>query len=227
MNLTACVVTHNRLELTKRCIESFLATVSVPYYLVVVDNASTDGTLEWLIAEEDSSPDLILPLRENLYPGRACNVGWAAALPFNHDANLLLRADNDVEFLSGWCDELQRIFEDPKVGQVGLLEQKFEQGCSNVGGNCAIRRELWDAGLRWNEAPWSPSETGGTRPYEDGLMSEAIMKAGYRIARVERECIKHNGWDWDAYPNYYEKTAADRGYKPDWLRGHFDRMRAL
>ena len=41
-------ITYNRLELTKQAIESYLETVTVPYTYMVVDNASEDGTKEWL-----------------------------------------------------------------------------------------------------------------------------------------------------------------------------------
>lgn len=46
MRLTAVVVTHNRLPLLKRCIRALLKSNDTN--IVVVDMASTDGTLSWL-----------------------------------------------------------------------------------------------------------------------------------------------------------------------------------
>lgn len=40
------ILTHNNLELTKRCVESVLAQ-DIPTKVVIVDNGSTDGTDEW------------------------------------------------------------------------------------------------------------------------------------------------------------------------------------
>ncbi len=42
------MVTYNRLELTKRMFENFLRTTDSDYRLIVVDNGSVDGTVEWL-----------------------------------------------------------------------------------------------------------------------------------------------------------------------------------
>ncbi|EOP74447.1 hypothetical protein IIQ_05053 [Bacillus cereus VD118] len=43
------ILTHNQLQYTKECIQSIRTyTVEQEYELIVVDNASTDGTVEWL-----------------------------------------------------------------------------------------------------------------------------------------------------------------------------------
>lgn len=51
MRLVAVVVTHNRLEKLKKCIEK---TLSESVQIVVVDNNSTDGTKEWLDSLADT-----------------------------------------------------------------------------------------------------------------------------------------------------------------------------
>lgn len=48
MNVTAIIVTHNRLYLLKECIEAVKAQTFPVEKIVVVNNASTDGTTEWL-----------------------------------------------------------------------------------------------------------------------------------------------------------------------------------
>ena len=45
------ILTHNCLELTKRCVESVL-TQDVETKLIFLDNGSTDGTLEWLGSQD-------------------------------------------------------------------------------------------------------------------------------------------------------------------------------
>ena len=45
VNLHTVMVTYNRLELTKQAIASYLETATGPWSLIVVDNASTDGTV--------------------------------------------------------------------------------------------------------------------------------------------------------------------------------------
>src|ERR1700676_991218 len=42
------LITYNRLPLTQRMLQNFFQTTDSPYRLIVVDNGSTDGTVEWL-----------------------------------------------------------------------------------------------------------------------------------------------------------------------------------
>jgi len=52
MKTTALIVTFNRLEKLKQC---WMATAAMPFeHIVVVDNASTDGTQTWLNGIEDA-----------------------------------------------------------------------------------------------------------------------------------------------------------------------------
>jgi glycosyltransferase involved in cell wall biosynthesis len=218
VKLHTVFITHNRLELTKRAIASYLETVRVPFTFCVSDNASTDGTREWLL-ESDFSFHL---LNENRYPGYATNGGWSNA-PAN--ATHLHRADNDHIFLPGWCEEVQERFEsDRKIGQVGLRTAAEEGHIQqNTGGNCVIRRELWDEGLRWDERTWpqlrdeiAPGHT------EDSLFSPAVKAMGYRWTRVKRPCIQPISPETPDDPDwpYYVKSFTDRGIHAELIREH-------
>jgi GT2 family glycosyltransferase len=48
MNITAVVVTYNRLALLKECITAIFHQTVLPSAIIVIDNSSTDGTSEWL-----------------------------------------------------------------------------------------------------------------------------------------------------------------------------------
>lgn len=75
------LVTYNRLGYTKRTLRALWDTIEVPYYLVIADNASTDGTkeyLEGLPARNRADKVIINP--DNYYPGKATNIGWAEGL---------------------------------------------------------------------------------------------------------------------------------------------------
>lgn len=230
MKLLTVIVAHDRLELTQRAVASYLATVTVPHILIVIDSGSTDGTYDWLRKTAINGPRRFVWMRfdGNLYPGKACNEGWAIGLGEQmigydpeftlEDATHLHSSDNDVEYLPGWCDEIaDRFANDYALGQLGLLEEKYEQGCANVGNNCVIPRRLWDAGLRWPEQPW----------HGEIEMSARIQGDGWSVERVRREVLIHHGWDWDAYPDYYAAVAREKGLDPEWVHGHFDRMRSL
>ena len=192
MKIHTVIITHNRLELTKQVIESYLETVTIPHTLWVVDNASTDGTREWLLDNYDYGLSL---LKENRYPGYSANLGFSLA---PSDATLLHRADNDFAFREGWSEQVVRAFKNPKLGQLGLRtddEETDSSGpvASNVGGCCVIRRELWNAGLRYDERTWPEfREQVGPGITEDSFMSSAVEQMGLRPKLVagSRENIK-------------------------------------
>ena len=211
MKLHTVFITHNRLELTKITIESYLETVTVPFTFTMVDNASTDGTVEWLKTHYGG---WLVLAEVNQYPGRATNVGWSFVDGDNEssDATHLHRSDNDFRFLSGWCEEVQRMFDaNPRLGQLGLRTDK-EDGYepTNTGGNCVIRRELWDAGLRYDERPWGEYDPGYS---EDSFFSPKVVEMGWEWGRVKRRCIQNlASGDWS--DPYYQDSYGKRGIRP-------------
>lgn len=52
-NVSAIIVTYNKLDLLKECIESVRNQTYQLSHIIIVNNASTDGTLEFLEAQED------------------------------------------------------------------------------------------------------------------------------------------------------------------------------
>jgi len=226
VKLHTVFITYNRLELTKQAIESYLETVSVPHALWVADNASTDGTQDWLRENLTKNWMGFTLHGENRYPGRATNEAWDVAV--GHDGALVAmwdaagpthfqRADNDFIFLPGWCEEVERMFsENERLGQLGLRTDEQELANPyNVGGNCIIRRELWDAGLRWEETPWPLMPQGWS---EDSYMSPAVEKMGWQWDRVERPCIQYLETEEYIRANeetYYVQTWKDRNIYPE------------
>ena len=47
------ILTLNKFDLTKSCIESIRKHTSEPYELIIVDNGSTDDTVEFLQNQQD------------------------------------------------------------------------------------------------------------------------------------------------------------------------------
>ena len=214
VKLHTVFITHNRLELTKRAIASWVETTDVfSRTMSVVDNGSTDGTAEWLWESGEFNRRTLHLLDENRYPGFAANLGWADA---DERITHLHRADNDHVFLPGWCEAVEREFQSEKVGLVGLRTSEEElHERWNTGGNCVIRRELWDQGLRWDERTWPElRDQLGEGITEDSLMAPAVVKMGYTWTRVRRPCIQPISSevpDTDPDWPYYLKTFRDRG----------------
>lgn len=199
MKLLTVIVSHDRLPFLKETVNSYLDTVTVPYDLVIVDNASGPETREWLT--QAGLTTLLLP--NNLYPGAACNRGFRLRDGHSH----LHRSDNDMRFLPGWCDWLQDAFADGgrTTAQVSLRTDEQEPATDAVGGNMAIRREAWDEGLRYTEEPWDRVA------WEDGLLTSQLDARGWLWSRVKAPCTVHLGDPPDFDDPYYRKTYAIRG----------------
>lgn len=118
--LSIIIVNWNGGELLRRCVESVVASPpSVVYEVVVVDNASTDDSLDPLRAS-DAAAALGGRLRfventDNLGFGRANNQGFALT-----NSPLLFLLNPDAEVTPGSIDSLcAALRSDARVGAVG------------------------------------------------------------------------------------------------------------
>lgn len=110
------VVTHDGLGWTRMCLESIARRTDWPRFEVVVaDNASTDGTREWLGDEERRGSLRAVMLAGNR--GFAAGVNAAAA---ESHGDYLCILNNDTVVTRGWLSALVRHLDgDGKIGMVG------------------------------------------------------------------------------------------------------------
>ena len=119
--MSVVVLTHDNLALTRDCLES-IETCSDYRNLevIVVDNASTDGSVEWLTewAAQDSPAGharLLVLNRDNAGFAAGNNAGLRRAR-----GEVLVLLNNDTRTTFGWmrtlCAHLRR---DPRLGLVG------------------------------------------------------------------------------------------------------------
>jgi GT2 family glycosyltransferase len=114
------IVTHNGLAYTKLCVNTLLADWRDGDELIVVDNASTDGTVEFLrdLAQKN-------PFVKNIFNPN--NLGFA---PANNQAlklaagDVLILLNNDTLVLPGWRDGLIAHLHNPAVGLVGPVTNR-------------------------------------------------------------------------------------------------------
>jgi len=108
------IPTWNQLETTKECIGSLIASASMPLQLIVVDNASTDGTQEYLssIKERENCAITLILNSENKGFVRGINQGLGIS-----KAPYVCFANNDLIFTKGWIDEIILLFKNnSKIG---------------------------------------------------------------------------------------------------------------
>ena len=127
MDVSIVIVNYNTKDLLKQCIESvFAKTVDLDFEIIVVDNASSDGSQQMI---KDVFPEVILVENlENVGFGRANNIGFDYAkgrniFLLNSDTVLL---NNAVKILSDYLDD------NPQTGICGgnLYDEKENPGLS-------------------------------------------------------------------------------------------------
>jgi len=113
----------NNLEYTKEAVRSILDYTDIPYELIIIDNNSTDGTVEWLkelrneMYIKDGYIHTIISNTENKGFPAAVNQGIKIAV-----GNFICILNNDIIVTDGWLENMLRYFEaDKEIGIVGPL----------------------------------------------------------------------------------------------------------
>ncbi|MDO8507922.1 MAG: glycosyltransferase family 2 protein [bacterium] len=109
MKTSIIIPTYNNVALTKKCLEALKDNTSAKYLddVIIVDNASTDGTVGYL-----KSTDWIKAVlnKQNLGFARACNQGAKKA-----GGDALVFLNNDTEVQRGWLEPLLEKLSGEKV----------------------------------------------------------------------------------------------------------------
>ena len=113
MKRVGVVVTFNRLALLKEAIDSLRNQTYLNRDIVVVNNGSTDGTLEWL----NSQKDLIIITQQNLGGAGGFFTGMKYVAEHNYDYCWIM--DDDVVCHSDALQELVNAYDKkPNIGFV-------------------------------------------------------------------------------------------------------------
>ncbi|WP_410511872.1 bifunctional glycosyltransferase family 2 protein/class I SAM-dependent methyltransferase [Paenibacillus sp. BR2-3] len=211
MKTSIVILTRNNLTYTKLCLESIRRyTQEGSYELIIVDNGSTDGTVEWL----KEQPDLhVLYNKENLGFPKGCNQGMAAAT-----GDYMLLLNNDTIVTVNWLDQLLNCLRsDERIGAVGpvtnaaayytaipvpyrTLEEldlfageynkadpaKWEERIKLIGYCLLMKREVFEK-VGWLDERFSPGN------YEDEDYCLRIRFAGYKLMLCKDTFIQHFG----------------------------------
>jgi len=106
------VLTHNQLPYTRMCLDSIRLRTDEPYELIIVDNASTDGTVDYLRSLRGVR---VIENRENRGFPAGVNQGFDVS---SGDQVLLL--NNDTVLTTGWLKKmLACLYAEADIGLVG------------------------------------------------------------------------------------------------------------
>lgn len=186
---TIAVLAHNRLDLTRQCLESIFASEHSRAEIVVVDNASTDMTLEYL----HSLGPQVEAIRNDTNTG---TDGWNRALAFAHGTYFVV-LNNDVIVKGDWLAQMREPFlDDPQMALVGGRNFPCYLNEAGVGGGCAE-----DGKEDYVEASCLMGLTHLLRKHglfdkdyrfaycEDADLSLRMRKRGYHIAHVAASIV--------------------------------------
>lgn len=111
------MLTLNYLEWTKKCLEAFEKyTRPGSYKMIIIDNGSTDGTVEYL----KQSKWNVIYKPENIGVTAAMNEIWSMQMK-DPDLKYVVRMHNDIIVTQGWLSKMVDIIEsDETIGRVGL-----------------------------------------------------------------------------------------------------------
>lgn len=206
------VLSYNTLELTKGCIESIRDTLQPDEYeLIVVDNASTDGSIEYLKQQTDIK---LLCNRENKGFAGGCNQGIQMAEPEN-DIWLLnsdtlvpksallwlkmgLYADKNIgacgsvsNFSPNYQNTIETEVNAENYREVAAkynryMENALEKKNWLVGFSMLIKREALEK-TGYLDEQFFPGN------FEDNDLSYRLLQAGYQLMLCHNSFVFHYG----------------------------------
>ena len=137
--ISIITLTHNKLEYTRKCLPTILASTHRPLELIVIENGSTDGTVEWLkdfssTAEKKDVRLVVIQNKSNIGCSTARNQGAEKSSGEN-----LVFMDNDVAVRDIlWLDKLSNmLYESKNIAAAGpklvYPVNPFNIQCAGVG----------------------------------------------------------------------------------------------
>lgn len=117
--ISVIIANFNGEKFLERCLRSVLSEGEKPFEMIVVDDASTDGSVALLKKKFGQEKNLkIIALKSNVGPAKTRNIGIRES-----SGKYLFFLDNDTKIKPGWFDETIHFFDTHK--KAGLVQVKI------------------------------------------------------------------------------------------------------
>ena len=140
----AVIVTYNRLEKLKKTLESYSNQILLPKYVIVVNNASTDGTGEYLNdwqKNEEPFQKFVITAPENLGGSGGFYLGQKKALEL--DVDWIMVADDDAYPNEDYLLGMQQYLNCHDTTKISVICGKVIQENSFLNGHRAYIKNKW------------------------------------------------------------------------------------
>lgn len=127
VNVCAILVTYNRLDTLKQALEHVLAQDLKPATIVVVDNKSTDGTIEYLQTVDGSNNVHCIFMESNTGSAGAIAAAMSYGLK-NNECQYFWVLDDDTMYAPHALIELVENIEQSKFSMIGLHGAHLKMG---------------------------------------------------------------------------------------------------
>ncbi len=181
-NVVTVVVTYNRLNLLKECLDALLVQSYERQQILVVDNASTDGTQDYVSEISEKKHNVIYyRLEKNIGGAGGFHEGMKKAMQLEADWVWLMDDDTipEADALTELCEAITKI-EEP-IGYLSSNVYALNQGMMNT-----PRMKFSQKGINgysdWNEKLADSLVKVHTATFcSIFICSDAIEKVGYPI----------------------------------------------
>lgn len=210
------MVTFNRLEYTRKAIEHIKARTTTPHRLIVVDNGSTDGTMEYLTTR-DLVDEYVLGM-SNRGIHWAQNTGLAKV-----ESRYYVSTDNDClcpKLIPDWLSQLAELLDRHKdIAAISCRPQVMVGSQGGMFAGCGEIKEVSHAGasLRMMRTSavrfaggWEKTTNPG-RNHEERWIAARLREIGYRVGYSrDVRCWHQFGENW----GYKDIPIETHGHNP-------------
>lgn len=216
----------NRADLLEISLNSYKKTITLPYEIFIIDNASTDNSRDVInqFCADTSNAQAIF--RDKNIGGEAINEGLDKCR-----GRYVHISENDIEYLEGWDQAVVDSFEAfPKLGQLSLfgpvpsdeethiLHPSFLRSSKgrilyevkrNITTTGILRKEIFEKGIRIHNY----RDTKEMLFPDDGLLSKEVKRKGYMVAWSPHYLVNNMGHtisEFEKRMDYYIKNYSDK-----------------